>query len=170
MHFVHVAHWFSRCTAAWRHGFESRVADLATSRGVEGSLGGFPGGPRSQAGSRADEVDRTVPEVYQSGAVSVHFCTASGSVQFGTLLTLLSSMVPMRRLGRRPDRRSGGGDGASAGVGLHHLLQNAAAADTFARRSAHCGWRAAPLFHGAATDFIARGHLQDLPRPSPIIS
>ena len=79
------------------HGFESRVADLATSRGVEGSLAGFPGGPRSQAGSRADEVDRTVPEVYQSGAVSVHFCTASGSVQFGTLLTLLSSKARNQR-------------------------------------------------------------------------
>ena len=67
------------------HGFESRVADL---RGKD-ELGGVPRGLRSPAGSRANEVDRTVPEVCQSGAVSVHFCrTASGSVQFGTLLTL----------------------------------------------------------------------------------
>ena len=68
------------------HGFESRVADLRE----KDELGGVPRGLRSPAGSRANEVDRTVPEVCQSGAVSVHFCTASGSVQFGTLLTLLA--------------------------------------------------------------------------------
>jgi hypothetical protein len=71
------------------HGFESRVADWGNGpRG--GSSGGLPGGLRSQGGSRANEVDRTVPEVDQCGAVSEHFCTASGSVQFGPVRATLS--------------------------------------------------------------------------------
>ena len=38
------------------HGFESRVADLESDPRVEGFGGGFAGGLRSQAGSRANEV------------------------------------------------------------------------------------------------------------------
>ena len=109
---------FSCILCTWRTGF--RVARRAwrsrvripgrrfdESRRVEGSLRGFPGGPRSLAGSRADEVDRTVPEVDQCGAVSEHFCTASSSVQFGTVRALLSSKLIVPRLSDRPHAREG---------------------------------------------------------------
>ena len=51
------------------HGFESRVADLRE----KAELGGVPRGLRSPAGSRANEVFRSVPEVFQLGTVSEHF-------------------------------------------------------------------------------------------------
>jgi hypothetical protein len=62
------------------HGFESRVADLRE----KAELGGVPRGLRSPAGSRAIEVDRTVPEVYQSGKWC-RFGTLLYRIRFGTV-------------------------------------------------------------------------------------
>ena len=91
IHFVDVAQLFSRRTAGLAVTGSNPGSPIGETGFGEGSSGGLPGGLRSQGGSRANEVDRTVPEVYQCGAVSEHFCTACGSVQFGTVRATLSS-------------------------------------------------------------------------------
>ena len=100
MHFVHVAHWFSRCTAAWRSRvrIQGRRFGDVTRRGRE--FGGVPRGSevasRQQSGRSGSNCARSVPKWCRFGTLLYRI--RFGTVRYTSNPTLVREAF---RIGRR---------------------------------------------------------------------